>query len=145
VGYFLLSPKSRTKLCRSCRIPGVTSDQIVKNLQKANETVAQALISAQAINSDCLAAGGGSASAGTALAAPLAYGTFGAGSAATVAAGAPGSAATVVAGAPGSAATVITGIAASAATTSLTLTVVPTSTGVPAARAFGRDSEDLYV
>jgi hypothetical protein len=141
----LLSPKSRTKLCRSCRIPGVTSDQIVKNLQKANETVAQALISAQAINSDCLAAGGGSASAGTALAAPLDCGSFGAGCAATVVAGAPGSAATVVGGAPGSAATVIAGVAASAATTSLTLTVVPTSTGVPAARAFGRDSEDLYV
>ncbi|KAJ6553283.1 hypothetical protein B0H19DRAFT_1263679 [Mycena capillaripes] len=124
---------AQTNLAAVGIIPGVTSAQVVKNLQQANSTVAQALVSAQAINSDCLA-GAGSASAGSVSATPPTFGTF----------GDPGSAATTriswcighgahfgTLGAPGSAATALGSPNA-------------VTSGSFVAPAAVRDSDDLY-
>ncbi|KAF7336224.1 hypothetical protein MVEN_02170200 [Mycena venus] len=137
---------AQTNLAAVGIIPGATSDQVVKNLQKANSTVAQALVSAQAINSDCLAAAG-SASAGSVSATPPTFGTF----------EVPGSAATTVApGAPGSAATVSAAAVAVSASGSVLVTPPAFGTlGAPGSAAttdifvvpaalYGRDSDDLY-
>ncbi|KAJ7218386.1 hypothetical protein GGX14DRAFT_390160 [Mycena pura] len=131
---------AQTNLAAVGIIQGVTSDQVVKNLQQANSTVAQALVSAQAINSDCLASGAGGASAGSVSATLPTFGAPGS-AATTVGLGAPGSPATVSVDPAGAVSVLVAppafgtlGAPGSAATT----------LGSPSAAVYGLGSENLY-